>query len=185
MKAKCLYALALLLALGSAAYAATVDGVIVPGEYPKEAVFDNGNYRLHWKIEGDKAFMAIDAKAPGWVAVGFQPTVVMANADMIFGLVDSAGKTQAVDAWSTGMFGPHPPDVGQKGKDSLLSSAGKRTGDRVVFEFSRPLDTGDKLDKVIPSTGNFKIIWAYGPSLQFEAGHIKAGSATLSMDGSK
>lgn len=185
MKTKYLVALALLVTVGSATYAVDVDGVVVPGEYPKEAVFDNGNYRLLWKVEGDKAFMAIDAKAPGWVAVGFQPTAVMANADMIFGLVDNSGKVQAVDAWATGIFGPHPPDVSQKGQDSLLSSAGKRTADRVVFEFSRLLNTGDKLDRVIPVSGSFKIIWAYGPNLQFNASHLRAGSATLAMDGSK
>lgn len=185
MKIKYLVALALLVTLCSAAYAVDVDGVIVPGEYPKEAVFDNGNYRLLWKIEGDKAFMAIDAKAPGWVAVGFQPTAVMANADMIFGFVDAANKVGAVDAWSTGIFGPHPADTSQKGSDNILSSAGKRTADRVVFEFSRLLNTGDKLDKVIPATGSFKIIWAYGPNFQFTANHVKAGSATLTMDGSK
>ena len=185
MKTKYLVVLALLVILGSAAYAVDVDGVVAPGEYPKEAVFDNGNFRLLWKIIGDKAFMAIDAKAPGWVSVGFQPTAVMANADMIFGFVDAASKVWAVDAWSTGMFGPHPADASQKGSDNLLSSAGKRTADQVVFEFSRLLNTGDKLDKIIPSTGSFKIIWAYASNFQFNGSHMKAGSATLNMDGSK
>lgn len=185
MKTKNIIALVLLLTLGSTVFAVDVDGAITAGEYPKEAVFDNGNFRLLWKIEGDKIFMAIDAKAPGWVAIGFQPTTVMANADMIFGFVDSANKAGAVDAWSTGIFGPHPADTSQKGSDNILSSAGKRSADRVVFELSRLLNTGDKLDKVIPATGSFKIIWAYGPNFQFNANHMKAGSATLTMDGSK
>jgi len=185
MKTKYLLALVLFIMLGSAIYAVDVDGILAPGEYSKEATFDNGNFRLLWKIESDKAFMAIDAKSPGWVAVGFQPTFAMANADMIFGIVDASGKVQAIDAWSTGIFGPHPPDINQGGHDNILASAGKRTADRVVFEFSRLLNTGDKLDKIIPAAGNFKIIWSYGSDFQFNNKHINKGSATLSMDGGK
>lgn len=181
MKTKYAISVMLLLAIVSAAFAAEVDGVISPAEYTRESVFDAGNYRLLWHIDGDKIFMAMDVKAPGWVAIGFEPTSVMANADMIFGMVAADGKTQAIDAWSTGMFGPHPPDTNQGGADSLIASAGTRSGDRVVFEFSRLLATGDKFDKTVPSSGSFKIIWAYGANLQFTAKHTKAGSAVLTM----
>lgn len=174
-----------LLALGSAAFAVDVDGAISPGEYSSEASYDKGNFILLWRISGDTLYMAIDSSAPGWVSVGFEPTRVMANSDMIFGMIPADGPGQAVDAWSTGMFGPHPPDTNQGGKDSILSFAGKRSQGRVVFEFSRLLDTGDKFDKVVPRTGEFKIIWAYGPNLQFTAKHSKAGSATIVMDGAK
>ena len=108
----------------------------------------------------------------------------MANADMIFGFVEASGSVKAVDAWSTGIFGPHPPDTEQGGKDSILSFAGARSDNRVLFEFSRALDTGDKFDKVIPTTGSFKIIWAQSQNMGFTAKHSKAGSATLDMGGS-
>jgi len=183
MKAKYIVIAMLFLAVGSMAFAVDVDGVLKDGEYSKEAVFDKGNYRLYWEFQDDKVFMAIVAKTPGWVAIGFEPSTVMANSDMIFGLVGEPGNVQAVDAWSSGMFGPHPPDVNQGGASSILSFAGTRTGDMVVFEFSRLLNTGDKFDKVIPVSGNFKVIWAYGPNLQFTAKHSKAGSAVLKMEG--
>lgn len=185
MKAKYIIPIVALLAIGSAAFAVDVDGTIAPEEYAFEASYDRGNFRLLWKISGDTLFMAIDSSASGLVSVGFEPTRVMANSDMIFGMIPAEGPAQAVDAWSTGMFGPHPPDTNQGGKDSLLSFAGKRSGGRVVFEFSRLLDTGDKFDKVVPKTGEFKIIWAYGPNLSFTAKHSKAGSATILMDGRK
>lgn len=172
----------LVLAVGSMAFAVDVDGVLKDGEYSKEASFDKGNYRLYWEFQDDKVFMGIVAKSKGWVAIGFDPSTVMANADMIFGLVDEQGNVQAVDAWSTGMFGPHPPDVNQGGASSILSFAGTRTDDLVVFEFDRLLNTGDNMDKVIPVSGNFKVIWAYGPTLQFTAKHSKAGSAVLKME---
>lgn len=185
MKTNHVIALILVALVGSAAYAVDVDGVIKQGEYSKEAVFDKGNFRLLWEFQGDKIYMAIDAKTAGWVAVGFDPATVMSKSDMIFGLVGAPGNVQAVDAWSTGMFGPHPPDVDQGGSNNILSYAGQRSGDRVTFEFSRLLNTGDKFDKIIPQSGNFKVMWAYGPNLQFNSKHTKAGSASLLMEGKK
>lgn len=168
----------------SAAHAVDVDGKILPGEYAREVSFDKGSFRLLWRIAGDKIFMAIDSDAKGWVAIGFEPTRIMANSDMIFGFVETSGGVRAVDAWSTGMFGPHPADTAQGGKDSILSFAGLRSGNRLVFEFSRALDTGDKFDKIIPAAGTFKIIWAQSQSMDFNAKHSKAGSAALDMGGS-
>lgn len=130
-------------------------------------------------------FMAIVAKTPGWVAVGFNPSAVMANADMVFGLVKDQNDVQTVDEWSSGIFGPHAPDVDKDGKSDILSYAGTWTGDTVVFEFSRLLNTGDKLDTVIPTSGKLKVIWAYGSSLDLTAKHKKAGSATIQMEGQK
>jgi hypothetical protein len=185
MKIKILSIMIVLAMIGSAVYAVDVNGTIARGEYPREMSFDNGNFRLLWKIQGDAIFMAIDAKAAGWVAIGFDPTNIMANADMIFGIVDKSGKLQSIDAWSTGMFGPHPPDQDQGGQNSILASAAGRSRDRVVFEFSRKLNTADRLDKVIPAKGSFKVIWAYSSSPQFNAKHSRAGKATLMMDGSE
>ena len=169
----------------SAAFGVDVDGKIAQGEYAREESFDKGSFRLLWRIVGDTAYMAIEATAKGWVSVGFEPTRVMANSDMIFGFVEASGAVRAVDAWSTGLFGPHPPDADQGGSDSILAFAGSRSGDKVVFEFSRLLDTKDKFDKVIPTSGSFKIIWAHSQSMGFNAKHNKAGSATLSMGGSE
>ncbi|MFA6366096.1 MAG: DOMON domain-containing protein [Candidatus Hydrogenedentales bacterium] len=185
MKLKFLSIMIVLAVIGSAAYAVDVNGTIAQGEYARETSFDNGNFRLLWKIQGDAIFMAIDAKAAGWVAIGFEPTNIMANADMIFGIVDKSGRLQSIDARSTGMFGPHPPDLNQGGQDSILAAAAGRSQDRVVFEFSRKLNTSDKLDNVIPAKGSIKIIWAYSSGLQFTANHSKAGKATLVMDGSE
>lgn len=183
MKTRLLPFIMLILLAGSVAFAANIDGVISPLEYSREVTLDKGNFKILWQIEGETVFMAIEAKAPGWVAIGFEPTNVMANSDMIFGLVGEGKDVQAVDAWSTGIFGPHPPDVDQGGKNSILSFAGLRKDGNVVFEFSRLLNTGDKFDKVVPKTGNFKVIWAYGPNLKFNVSHKRAGSVVLVMDG--
>jgi len=185
MKTTSLFAVLVFLAVGSTAFAVDVDGVITQGEYSSERSYDKGNFRVLWQVSDDRLFMAIDSSASGWVSVGFDPSSVMANSDMIFGMVPAEGTVQAIDAWSTGMFGPHPPDTNQGGKADILSFAGRRSGGRVVFEFSRLLNTGDKYDKVIPADGKIKLIWAYGSSLSFTAKHSKAGSDTITMSAAK
>lgn len=185
MKTKFFFIAVMMFVVGSAAFAANLDGAVTPGEYSREVAVDKGNFKLLWQVEGEKIFMAIEAKAPGWVAIGFEPTNIMANADMIFGIVGEGKDVQAIDAWSTGSFGPHPPDADQGGKNNIIGYAGSRKDGVVVFEFSRLLSTGDTYDKIIPRTGNFKIIWAYSASLKFNAMHSRAGSLTISMDGAK
>jgi len=159
--------------------AAGIDGRIDPAEYPSTQVLKKDVFTLHWRIEGDSIHLAIEAASRGWVSLGLDPGSVMSNSDMVFGLVGADGVTTAVDAWSTGMFGPHPADTAQGGTSDLIAFAGSRSGDRVVFEFSRKLDTKDKFDKVIQAGATMKVIWATGPRLAFEAKHDKAGSAKL------
>ena len=109
MKIKAVIVLLFLALIGSSAFAVDVDGQLAQGEYTKQASFDKGNFNLYWKIVGDKIFMAIEAKASGWVAVGFEPTTVMANADMIFGFVDVSGPPRASTLGRRGCSVPIQP----------------------------------------------------------------------------
>jgi hypothetical protein len=80
-----------------------------------------------------------------------------------------------------GRLRPHPSDLALGGKNDLRRTAGKRSGDRIVFEFVRRLDTNDKFDKPVPVSGDLKLIWACGESDDFESHHIKAGSEILNF----
>lgn len=174
--------LALLWALAGALSilgAVEVDGVIGKNEYVNKQVLDGNAFVLYWQIEGDTIYFAVESSAKGWVSIGFEPTKIMANADMVFGIVGD--KAQAVDAYSTGQFGPHPADTDQGGKDNILAFAGKRSSNGVVFEFSRKLNTGDAKDKPIVVGKELKLIWAWSNSLSFTAKHAKAGTILLSI----
>jgi hypothetical protein len=185
MKRKLAFALVFALAAGASLWSVDLDGKIGAGEYTSSQVLSQGDFTLYWQIEGNKIYIAIEALSPGWVAIGLDPGAIMSNADMIFGLVAADGKTTALDCWSTGPFGPHPADSAQGGADSILASAGSRNGDKVVFEFSRLLDTKDKFDKAIVPGRPMKLIWATGPSLVSTAKHLKKGSAQVSFGGNK
>jgi|DewCreStandDraft_4_1066084.scaffolds.fasta_scaffold00684_50 hypothetical protein len=181
MKTLLLSVLLSVVVLGGA-FGQSVDGIVKKSEYARQVSADNGNVVIAWTIKDDRVFFGLDFKAKGWIAIGFDPTSVMANADMVFGMVPESGPVEAIDAYSTGTFGPHPPDAQLGGAPSVLQFAGSRQGDRIHFEFVRLLKTGDRYDKDIPSAGKLKIIWAYGPSMSFTAKHSKAGSVTVTME---
>lgn len=167
----------------SSLFAITTDGKIEKDEYPGIASFADGEYVLHWMIDGEIAHFAIDAKSNGWVAVGFDPEYIMDKADMVFGIVPEAGsgEVSVIDTFSDGAYGPHPEDEKSGGKSDILEFSGSRQEGRVIFEFSRKLDTGEMRDKVIKTAETFPIVWAVGDDSDFESMHSNAGSANLDL----
>jgi hypothetical protein len=120
-------------------------------------------------------------KAPtsGWIAIGFGAETLMKNADIIEGFVKD-GKLSIVDMFSTGDFGPHPPDTQLGGTNDILDSAGQNINGFTIVEFKRKLDSGDKYDKpLLP--GKNKIIWAYGTDPVFTLKHSAAGYGEIDI----
>ncbi len=157
------------------------DGVVEEGEYPFAAEFKGGGFVLRWNVTGDAAAFAMEADTTGWVSVGFEPTVVMEDADMIFGWVDETGKAFILDCYSTGMFGPHPPDTDLGGTEDVGAFGGTEKDGRTVIEFLRPLAVRDRYDRALPASGEADIIWAFGESDDFEEIHLAAGAGTINM----
>jgi len=158
-----------------------MDGIISPNEYSHKAEFDKGNYILHWKTSANSIAFAMEAKTTGWLALGFEPTRVMKDADMVLGWVDGSGKAFIVDAWSTGTFGPHPEDSSLGGRNDITGFSGSEKNGNTIIEFSRPLASSDKYDHSLPSFGDVKIIWAYGTGDNINQKHRKAGTSVIKL----
>ena len=174
-----------LLVLGSSAAvsAVDIDGTIAEGEYGNQLSLSTGDFLLYWELDKDTAHFGVQARAEGWVSLGIDPTQAMAEADMIFGWVEDGGKAGALDCYSTGLFGPHPPDEELGGGHHILSFAGSEQGGITTFEFSRALETGDAYDKALSQEEEHKIIWASGDSDNYLDPHNRRGSATISLTG--
>jgi hypothetical protein len=153
------------------------DGVISPGEYQSNKSF--GDYELNWNADDQYIYVGMKARTPGWVAVGFDPESLMLHADIVMGYVQD-GKLSTADMYSTGQFGPHPPDTQQGGTDDILASGGKTDSGYTSIEFKRKLDTGDKYDKPIHKGLN-NVIWAYGSDPQFTIKHMARGSGQIDI----
>lgn len=172
-----------ILILGSAAagFAVDIDGTITDGEYSGKLLQAGGDFLLHWEISEDTVYFGIQARTRGWVCLGIEPTQVMARADMIFGWVEAGGAAGALDCYSTGLFGPHPPDEELGGQQHILAFAGTERDGVTTFEFSRTLETGDIYDKALSGEGQYKIIWATSNSDDYQSLHSRKGSAVISL----
>jgi len=153
------------------------DGVIAADEYQDMRAY--GDYSISWSNDNEYIYMGMKARTAGWVAVGFGAETLMKNADIIMGSVKDGGLSIA-DMFSTGEFGPHPPDTQLGGSNDILDSAGKTASGYTVVEFKRKLDTSDKFDKPLVKGIN-KIIWAYSNEPVLTIKHSSRGSGEIDL----
>ncbi len=157
----------------------SADGVVSPGEYDKELELAGGRFKVYWRVEGGYAYIALVGKTKGWVAIGFGPTEMMKDADMVIGWVKE-GKVTVIDAYSTGVTGPHPPDEKLGGRNDITEFGGKEDNGITTIEFKRKQVTGDKYDRELK--GTVKFIYAMADEDVFTKKHNVAkgyGEITL------
>jgi len=157
------------------------DGIISPGEYAKNLTLANGRYAVHWKNDAEDLYMALEGRTDGFVAIGFEPTQAMMDADMVMGWV-SGGEATVLDLYSTGVYGPHPADESLGGRDDIFESGGTESGDWTVIEFRRKMDTGDQFDKSFQPGRTIDIIWSMSSSDTLSVRHDVRGTATLALE---
>jgi hypothetical protein len=155
------------------------DGVIGSGEYLGEASYADGDYELFWSSDQQHIYIAMKARTIGWVSVAVQPGSKMRDADMVFGYVED-GEVTVLDLYSTGPFGPHPPDIEQGGTDDILEYGGIQNDDYTVIEFKRALVTDDRFDHEL-SSGKNQIIWAFGSRDDLNAKHSNRGYGEINL----
>jgi hypothetical protein len=160
---KILLAYSMLAIAAPAASAAVVDGSVADGEYGRSASFADGAFVLHWQLSGAEIAVAVVGKTSGYVALGWSPTSVMKDADMVVGWVDEAGTAHVVDSWGVGEHG-HKPDVDIGGTSDLAESAGREAGGVTTIEFRRKRSTADRYDKALDGEGELTLLWALGSS---------------------
>jgi hypothetical protein len=147
------------------------DGTISDDEY--SGYRDLDGLEVYWANDEKNFYIAMKAETEGFVAIGIQPGRTMKDADMIYGYIEGTDIV-IFDMFSTGNFGPHPPDVELGGTDDILDFGGSDSNGYTIIEFQRLLSTGDKYDIDI-LTGVNKIIWAYGNADSPGGPHAKRG----------
>lgn len=153
------------------------DGIISTGEYMSSKTY--GEYQISWLSDDSYIYIGLKAKTTGWVAVGFGAGPMMKNADIIQGYA-ADGKAEVIDMFSTGEFGPHPPDTQLGGNSDIIESAAQTVSGFTTVEFKRKLDTGDRYDKALVK-GISKIIWAYGSEPRSTLKHIVRGAGEIEI----
>lgn len=157
------------------------DGIISQNEYKNSKEFGNGRFAVYWFNDDDYIYMALKGQTSGWASIGFEPTFAMNNADMVFGWL-SGGTPTILDLYSTGAFGPHPPDQQLGGTNDLIETGGSEASGFTIIEFKRKMNTGDKYDKSFTKGQSINIIWGVGSSDSLDSPHTTRGSGTIKLD---
>ncbi|GAB1482340.1 hypothetical protein MASR2M78_11550 [Treponema sp.] len=127
-------------------------------------------------IKGETAEITLSAPYKGWVAVGFDPSSRMKDANVIIGYVKD-GKAFARDDFGTSQIS-HNDDEKLGGRSNLLSYSGTEVDGLTTMNFTIPLDSGDSKDVVL-SKGSHTIILGASNSDSFTGFHTKVGKTSI------
>jgi hypothetical protein len=154
---------------------------IINSEDYYKLIFQSGEkFKLYYYIKGDYVYFKMEGKTKGYLAIGFEPTDKMKDADMVIGYV--VGKNVYVfDAYSTGLYGPHPEDISLGGKNNIIDVKGEENDGYTIIKFARLIDTKDKYDAVLKLDKDIKIIWAISENDDFNSKHSDRGSGVIKL----
>ncbi len=114
-----------------------------------------------WKVDGDTLHAKVSAKTKGWVAVGFNPSSKMKDANYIIGYVKD-GKPEVADHFGDKSTG-HSPDEDLGGTSDVTLVGGSEEGGMTTIEFTIPVNSGDKYDSALTVDGDTVVLLAFGP----------------------
>ncbi len=136
---------------------------------------------LRWKVEGEWLSVSVSAPTTGWVAVGFDPTGKMKDANIIIGYVKDS------ELFIRDEYGAAPTrhqadgDIG--GSNDVSESGGSESNGKTEISFRIKLDSGDKKDRPLKPGNSYKVILGHGKNGadNFKAYHGRTQRATVKI----
>ena len=135
---------------------------------------------LQWRTDDEYLYVNVSAPTTGWVAVGFDPTNQMADANIIIGYVDDGGDVMIRDDFGTSSTS-HASDESLGGTDDTDDHYGMEDAGTTMLHFRIPLDSGDMYDKVLVPGNSYNVILAYGSADNFTGFHTLATGTNIEL----
>ncbi len=135
---------------------------------------------LQWRTGDEYLYINVSAPTTGWVAVGFDPTNQMADANVIIGYVDDSGDVFIRDDFGISPTS-HASDESLGGTDNIMDHYGIEEAGTTMLHFRIPLDSGDMYDKVLVPGNNYNVILAYGSADNFTGFHTMATGTNIEL----
>lgn len=158
----------------------------IPVEYidqitfkPMQSVIVEG-IELQWRTDDEYLYLNVIAPTTGWVAVGFDPTNQMADANILIGYIDDTGEVMVRDDYGTSSTS-HASDESLGGTDDIYDYVGLEEDGETAIRFQIPLNSGDMYDKVLVPGNNYNIILAYGSADNFSGFHTLATGTNIQL----
>lgn len=158
--------------------AAAALSVFSAGAQSAPVVAEKNGISLSVLIKGAEAEITVSAAVRGWVAVGFNPSNKMKDADMLIGYVKD-GVAHARDDFGTGT-GSHAADEKVGGKNSIISFNGTEKDKHTSMTFVVPVDSGDPKDSKL-TPGKHVVILAASNSDSFTGFHSKVAKLEIEL----
>ncbi len=128
------------------------------------------NITLQWKTDTlGNLLVKVSAPTVGWVAVGFDPTIGMQDANIIIGYVVN-DTVHIRDDFGTELHA-HAADTAFDGVDNVVSMTGVENAGTTEISFTIPLDSGDIRDRVLVVGQSYSVILAWGTDDSFDMPH--------------
>jgi len=117
---------------------------------------------FEYRVSADAATLEgkLTSETTGWIAVGFNPSSVMRNANIVIGYVNGTGP-QIRDDWGTSNTS-HAADTSLGGTSNVSLLQGTEAAGITQLHFSIPLVSGDQYDQAMMINQSYPIILARG-----------------------
>jgi len=140
----------------------------------------SGSFNLRYKVVPAGLLECIlSANTSGWLAVGFDPSSQMRDANFIIGNVISGTGFIRDDFGNSNSS--HLPDTDLGGtNDVTLISASEADG-VTTLRFTLPLNSGDQFDRLLNHGSSYPVIFASGAEEDPDSYHNALGAGTIKI----
>lgn len=140
----------------------------------------SGNFTLKYKRgTADDLICRLSGTGTGWLAVGFDPSSQMRDANFIIGYVSGA------NAFIRDDFGvdntTHEADTAIGGTSDVTLISSSEAQGTTTLEFSIPLNSGDTKDKVLSVGSTYNVIFATGSDDDYDSYHTGIASGSIKI----
>ncbi|HKL59299.1 MAG TPA: DOMON domain-containing protein [Sphaerochaeta sp.] len=135
------------------------------------------DWSFSWVFKGENIEFTMSAPTTGWLALGFNPTKRMKDADYILAFVEN-GQVYISDEYGTGNT-THKSDLSLGGKDSAQAISFLEDATKTTITFSLSLNSGDKYDTIFRQGEQCRVLGAYSSSKNLSSKHKKRDSVDI------
>jgi dopamine beta-monooxygenase len=123
--------------------------------------FNDPSYAVHWNINEEKGLINfnITCKTDGWVGLGISDTGRMLDSDLNICYMDKNKKVICADGYAKSYSFTRDTALG--GQDNISNVTGSAENGTLTVSFSKPLNSGDKYDKVIMKGRDISVLFSY------------------------
>jgi hypothetical protein len=138
----------------------------------------SGNFVLKYKTVPNNLLQCrMSTSTTGWIAVGFNPTQQMKDANYIIAYV-SDGNGFIRDDFGTDNTA-HVSDLSLGGSSDVALLAANESNGNTTVEFTLPLNSGDSFDRILQIGTTYPVIFATGSEDDFDSYHDRYAAGSI------